>query len=639
MSFSIAFDYRFDTAGFFDNPQARAVLDEAARVWEALIDDEFPDVPAGTQMTIRDPFIDDPGTLITLEDPIDDILIFVSARPLGAPQSLGYFTGTDAAGDVLQSRIAENHRGFGPATDFEPWAGWFVFDTTENWSYDLDTVAPGAYDLLSLTVHGIAHILGFGSSPIFFEIGADQAFDGPNALAVNNGEPIPLGPSLGHVIEGFADNQVLLDPFIDPGVRLYPSDIDLALLADIGLGVKGFDAQGARFEIETDGPETIRGRVVADVIDARAGNDSLMGAGGDDTLLGGDGNDTLRGDDGHDLLDGGAGDDQSDGGAGDDYLRGGQGNDTLTGGGGTDLFEITGGGGTVRIADFDPATETLRLKDAGFETLDAALQSIERPSETTSRLTLSDGTRVDVLHVASVNSPLNTTNVVLGDGNLLLVAGSTDDRMTGGPGNDTLRPGDGADTVVGGEGDDVIESGTSDLDRQDVIFAGIGSDHLRGGYGNDDMHGGEGNDTIEGGFGADRAIGNAGDDVLAGGALSDLLIGNAGADVLNGGFGYDRLNGGSGADRFFHLGIVDHGSDWIQDYSDAEGDILVYGGSGTIDQFQVNIANTANAGSVDVDEAFVIYRPTGQILWALVDGTQNDEIVIRINGADFDLLG
>ena len=43
-------------------------------------------------------------------------------------------------------------------------------------------------------------------------------------------------------------------------------------------------------------------------------------------------------------------------------------------------------------------------------------------------------------------------------------------------------------------------------------------------------------------------------------------------------------------------------------------------------------------GMRSVDEAFVIYRPTGQILWALVDGMENDEITIRLNGADFNLL-
>jgi hypothetical protein len=39
-----------------------------------------------------------------------------------------------------------------------------------------------------------------------------------------------------------------------------------------------------------------------------------------------------------------------------------------------------------------------------------------------------------------------------------------------------------------------------------------------------------------------------------------------------------------------------------------------------------------------VDEAFVIYRPTGQILWALVDGEAQGAIVLDIGGQVFDLL-
>ena len=153
------------------------------------------------------------------------------------------------------------------------------------------------------------------------------------------------------------------------------------------------------------------------------------------------------------------------------------------------------------------------------------------------------------------------------------------------------------------------------------------------------LYGGDGNDTVLGGFGADTVIGNAGDDVLTGGAFSDLMFGGDGFDFINGGFGSDRVNGGPGADRFYHLGVAGHGSDWIQDFSDLEGDVLVYGGQDAgPEQFQVNFANTAGAGDSDVDEAFVIYRPTGQILWALVDGGGLDNLELRIGGETFDLM-
>jgi Ca2+-binding RTX toxin-like protein len=123
-----------------------------------------------------------------------------------------------------------------------------------------------------------------------------------------------------------------------------------------------------------------------------------------------------------------------------------------------------------------------------------------------------------------------------------------------------------------------------------------------------------------------------------------LVFGNAGNDFVNGGFGHDRINGGAGADRFFHLGILDHGSDFIQDYNAAEGDLLLSGIAGaTRSQFQVNLNDAVapdgeKAGDDAVQEAFVIYRPTGQILWALIDGAGQSEINLRIGADTFDLL-
>ena len=88
-----------------------------------------------------------------------------------------------------------------------------------------------------------------------------------------------------------------------------------------------------------------------------------------------------------------------------------------------------------------------------------------------------------------------------------------------------------------------------------------------------------------------------------------------------------------------------HGSDWVQDYSATEGDVLVFGGTARADQFQVNFTHTANketgerSGDDDVQEAFVIYKPTGQILWALVDGGGEASINLQIGAEVFDLLG
>jgi len=203
---------------------------------------------------------------------------------------------------------------------------------------------------------------------------------------------------------------------------------------------------------------------------------------------------------------------------------------------------------------------------------------------------------------------------------------------------DMIRAGDGPDTIDGGNGDDIIFGGAGARDLRDLIFGGAGNDRIDGGHGNDEVYGGDGNDTIEGGFGADTLVGQGGNDVITGGALSDQISGGPGDDFVNGGFGHDRVNGGSGADRFYHLGIFDHGSDWIQDYRAGEGDRLLFGGNATRGQFQVNFTETANAGQAGIEEAFVIYRPTGQILWALVDGRAQGEINLQIGEQVFDLL-
>ena len=223
-------------------------------------------------------------------------------------------------------------------------------------------------------------------------------------------------------------------------------------------------------------------------------------------------------------------------------------------------------------------------------------------------------------------------------GNDLIRALAGDDMVEGAAGNDTLDGGTGTDTIQGGAGADIIDGGPAAGDLRDVVFAGEGNDTVTGGAGNDLLYGQAGNDVMDGGIGADEIIGNAGNDALSGSALSDLIFGGPGDDFMNGGFGFDRVNGGDGADRFFHIGALGHGSDWIQDYSAAEGDQLVYGANATINQFQVNLANTANAGDAGVAEAFVIYRPTGQILWALVDGGAQDALMLVINGQNFDLL-
>ncbi len=205
-----------------------------------------------------------------------------------------------------------------------------------------------------------------------------------------------------------------------------------------------------------------------------------------------------------------------------------------------------------------------------------------------------------------------------GTDTLGIVFGSAeDDRITGGAARDIAEGGGGADMIAGGDGDDWIA----------------------GDEGNDTLAGDAGNDILFGGGGQDQMTGGSGRDQLTGAAGSDRLSGEDGDDMLNGGWGFDRLTGGAGADAFFHLGIRNHGSDWVEDFSSEDGDVLVFGVTSAIgDDFQVNYAITAGAGEGDVAEAFIIYRPTRQIVWALVDGAAEEEIQVRIAGQEYALL-
>ncbi len=257
-------------------------------------------------------------------------------------------------------------------------------------------------------------------------------------------------------------------------------------------------------------------------------------------------------------------------------------------------------------------------------------------------------TVVQLLRAAVIEEPAGTGLTLRGDAGDNTLRGEDlgddlrgldgNDRILGFGGNDTIWGGDGVDTLNGHEGDDIIFGGDSELDRRDVIYGGDGNDSIDAGWGNDLIAGGNGNDTIAGGFGADELQGQGGNDVLTGSAFGDELFGNDGDDFINGGFGYDLVNGGAGADQFFHLGIFDHGSDWIQDYTAAQGDELFYGRQATADQFLVQYSNTPNAGSAGVAEAFVTHIPSGNLLWALVDGAGNDAINLRIGTEVFDLM-
>ena len=483
----IEFDYSFDTNGFFDNSQRRIALEYAGEIWSNLLQDDFEAIPAGAEFTITNPTTGNTETIV-LESEIDDLLIFVGSGTLNSnsseslhkddyhlkacachscantssnkivnlsqPSVLGtentvttdgllaqaQINGTDLQGDIFQRRVSSDFRGRGVVTDFEPWVGTIGFSPSESidWNFDLNNTDSSTIDFISVALHEIGHILGIGVAPIFDELGASGTFSGVNAVAANNGVGIPLEADLSHVTEGFSENSVLLDPLLNEN-RSLPSNIDLAILADLGYEIAGFSKQGSLPEIATDETEEIFGSDVDDTIFALAGDDRIQANDGNDTINGGMGDDTVFGTAGADFIEGDVGIDSLHGGLGEDTLDGGIGNDLLVGAEDSDLL-------LGRLGDDE------LQGNAGEDTIQG------------------------------------------GEGNDSLFGQEDNDFLLGNEGNDQLQGGKGSDNLLGNIGNDNILG----QEGNDILDGGMGDDILVGGNGSDrfffDTN--NGNDTI-----------------------------------------------------------------------------------------------------------------------------------------------
>ncbi|MDJ0649928.1 MAG: hypothetical protein QNJ60_14635 [Xenococcaceae cyanobacterium MO_188.B19] len=497
----IKFDYRFASEEFFTE-EVKTVLEAAGKIWSDLLEDDFENIPAGAQFTVQNP-VTGAAENITLNEAIDDLLIFVGAseNPFGGAgnNTRGFDSGdthlkgcccnychshpennadlsetgilnssadvgllaqakvdgTDLQGDRFQRRIASDFRGTGAVTDFEPWAGVISFSTNlpgnTEWDFSLGNPDPDKFDFITVALHEIGHVLGFGVAPAFTNLADNNLFNGFNAKNVNNGQTLPLTSDLGHLEEGFANDTTLLDSVLGDG-RITPTDIDLAILADIGYEIAGFTKQGFVPEIATEGNDTINGSLLDDLIDGLVGNDSIDGNQGNDTVRGGADNDQLFGGSSADYVLGDEGNDEIQGNEGNDTLEGGAGNDTIFG----DIVSLD----NITESDIADGKENdIIFGDSGDDSLQG-------------------GVGDDTIRGNDDNDTLFGEQ-----GNDFLLGNSDEDQLQGGEGNDYLRGGDGNDQLLGENGDDTLEGGKTN----DTLVGGTGSDRFDFGFdfGND----------------------------------------------------------------------------------------------------------------------------------------------------------
>lgn len=401
--------------------------------------------------------------------------------------------------------------------------------------------------------------------------------DGTLQVAIDDDSPAVVGVDAGTVVvNGVA--AVNVDSPATP--------VDASSVSRIAVNATGDYANEISLEGVTSADFTSLSEVV---VNAGAGNDTIVGSEFDDRLSGGDGND---------IIEGGAGNDLILGGAGADELSGGDGDDSIDGAG---QIEVT----VTNLAPTDGTLVTpvfLATSDGVYDFFDEgspaspSLESLAEDGSPAGRIAAALGTGQVAAARATPGGPLQP-----GDSRTITIDASSLDELSQYlsyasmviPSNDAFvgnddpqqldlfdesgnliaRVGDGAFIVTG---DQVWDAGTEVNDEIPANTAALaqaapntgddefgvvtrhpgfqGSQGLGGSTGNVLNAIPAGDFTVPGyqvlsieiggvADGADTIRGGNGDDTLSGGDGNDILVGGAGDDELNGGAGEDVLEG------------------------------------------------------------------------------------------------
>lgn len=289
-AFNIVIDYSYDSGNYFANATAKAALEAAAfdlssaltNSLGAVGSDTYTGTNGGTTATLNwklvftNPTTGATEELQTFSFGADEYRVFVGARLLGGatlgqggPGGAGFSLGGGGSsgewiGAMAAVESASNAallRGSGPQIGsfagsadlggtianydlrFGLTVGNLWFDTDANWHFDHTTaVAPGASDFYSVALHELIHSLGAGGSDSWDAnkngtqwLGSEVIAEQGTGIGFLNpaGDHIASGTFSSTVVDDVAQ-EVVMDPEITTGTRKYLTELDLAMLRDLG---------------------------------------------------------------------------------------------------------------------------------------------------------------------------------------------------------------------------------------------------------------------------------------------------------------------------------------------------------------------------------------------------------------------
>jgi hypothetical protein len=291
------FDYSLDTRGFFSgaNSWRRGLLEFSGRLLTAELTDELTAIiPTSTnqwQPNIRHPST---GTDLTgqlhqlpasLRVPANTIIVYVGARDL--PGNVRGFAGPGGASyrgsqawlDNVTSRGQRGALGSQP-TDFAPNVGSVSFDleSSTDWyfGYDADQIGASQIDFVSVAVHELAHVLGFGTAPSWQRLVENGRFGGTrtNAIDPSSSNTLIDGNHWHPSVVSRGGFKPLLAGQVNAGVRSPLTALDFAGLDDLGWQVANQNVTiSAAHRFANDGDFSVKlalsGNVDANVVGER----------------------------------------------------------------------------------------------------------------------------------------------------------------------------------------------------------------------------------------------------------------------------------------------------------------------------------------------------------------------------------